>query len=67
VAQQHRHNSCTWSEAFNPLYQRGLINDPLAIDGNGFRYAPTGPGLGVEPDWDWIDGVTTEIIRSPAT
>jgi L-alanine-DL-glutamate epimerase-like enolase superfamily enzyme len=59
--------NCTWSEAFNPLYQRGLINDPLAIDADGFRYVPTGPGLGVEPDWDWIDSVTTEMLRSRTT
>jgi L-alanine-DL-glutamate epimerase-like enolase superfamily enzyme len=60
-------NNCRWSEAFNPSYQRGLKGNPLAIDSDGFRHVPTGPGLGVELDWDWIDQVTTEVIRTPAS
>jgi L-alanine-DL-glutamate epimerase-like enolase superfamily enzyme len=55
-----------YSEAFNPIYYRGVKGEPLAIDGDGFRHLPTGPGLGVEMDWDWIDDVTQEIIRTPA-
>jgi L-alanine-DL-glutamate epimerase-like enolase superfamily enzyme len=57
--------NCHWSEAFNPLYQRGLQGDPLGIDADGFRHLPTGPGLGVEPDWNWIDDVTIGEIHTP--
>ena len=56
-------------------YEMGLVNpkspgtfatiytnyrDALdAIDENGCVYAPDGPGLGVELDWDWINAHTT--------
>jgi len=58
--------SCRWSETFNPIYTRGLKDAPLAIDEQGYKHLPTGPGLGVELDWDWIDGVTEQVIRTPA-
>jgi hypothetical protein len=25
----------------------------------------TGPGLGVELDWDWIDNNTQRVVRTP--
>ncbi len=55
-----------WSETFNPIYYRGLKGDPLGIDSEGYKHLPPGPGLGVELDWDWIDGVTEKIVRTPA-
>ena len=55
-----------WSETFNPIYYRGLKGDPLGIDAEGYKHLPPGPGLGVELDWDWIDGVTERIVRTPA-
>lgn len=55
-----------WSETFNPIYYRGLKGDPLGIDSEGYKHLPPGPGLGVEIDWDWIDGVTEKIVRTPA-
>ena len=55
-----------YSEAFNPIYYKGVLGDPLAIDAEGYRHLPAGPGLGVEMDWDWIDDVTQEVIRTPA-
>ena len=55
-----------WSETFNPIYYRGLKGEPLAIDGEGFKHLPPGPGLGVELDWDWIDNVTEKVFRTPA-
>ncbi|HVA88081.1 MAG TPA: enolase C-terminal domain-like protein [Candidatus Saccharimonadales bacterium] len=58
--------NCRWVEAHHPIYYRGLVGDPLAIDGEGFRRLPTGPGLGVELDWNWIDGITEAVIRTPA-
>jgi L-alanine-DL-glutamate epimerase-like enolase superfamily enzyme len=55
-----------WSETFNPIYYRGLKGEPLAIDSEGYKHLPPGPGLGVELDWDWIDNVTERVYRSPA-
>ncbi len=56
-----------WSETFNPIYYRGLKGDPLGIDSEGFKHLPLGPGLGVELDWDWIDDVTEQVYRTPAS
>ncbi len=40
---------------------------PLAIDADGCRVLPEGPGLGVEMDWDWIEDHTLEVIRTGET
>ena len=58
--------NCRWSETFHPIYYRGLKGEPLAIDADGFKHLPTGPGLGVELDWDWIDDNTQSVVRTPA-
>lgn len=58
--------NCRWSETFHPIYYRGLKGEPLAIDADGYKHMPTGPGLGVELDWDWIDDNTQSVVRTPA-
>jgi L-alanine-DL-glutamate epimerase-like enolase superfamily enzyme len=55
-----------WAETFHPVYAKGLKGSPLAVDKEGYKHLPTGPGLGVELDWDWIDNVTQRVITSPA-
>ena len=30
------------------------LAEPINIDGDGLVHAPTGPGLGIEPDWDLL-------------
>jgi L-alanine-DL-glutamate epimerase-like enolase superfamily enzyme len=50
-------------ESHHPMLRFGLKEDPLAIRGDGHQHAPTGPGLGVELDWDWLDDHTVEVIR----
>ena len=40
------------------MFRFGLKGSPLDIDENGCLHLPTGPGLGVELDWDWIDDNT---------
>ena len=57
--------NCEFSEGHDSLYSLGLIGEPLAIDADGNRRLPLGPGLGVELDWDWIDDHTVELIRTP--
>lgn len=58
--------NCRWSETFHPIYYRGLKGEPLAIDADGYKHLPTGPGLGVDLDWDWIDDNTQSVVRTPA-
>ena len=56
-----------WAETFHPIYTRGLKGQPLAIDAEGYKHLPAGPGLGVELDWDWIDDNTQSARRTPST
>ena len=35
-----------------------LKGAPLDIDADGCLHLPTGPGLGVELNWDWIEDNT---------
>lgn len=42
-------------ETHHPIFRFGLKDDPLGIDGGGCPRLPSGPGLGVELDWDWIE------------
>jgi L-alanine-DL-glutamate epimerase-like enolase superfamily enzyme len=56
--------NCEFSEGHEALYHEGLVGSPLAIDGNGMRHLPDGPGLGVEMDMDWVDDHTVEVIES---
>lgn len=50
-------------ESHHPMFRFGLKNDPLEIRDDGCQHCPTGPGLGVEIDWDWIDNHTVDIIK----
>jgi len=50
-------------ESHHPMFRFGLKNDPLEIHEDGCQHCPTGAGLGVEPDWDWIDDHTVKLIR----
>ena len=60
-------DNCEFVETHHPLYYRGLVGDPLAIDADGCRRLPDGPGLGVALDMDWIDDHTVETITTPST
>lgn len=53
-------------ELHHPIFHLGLLNTPLKIDPldqvwPGLVHVPTGPGLGVEINWDWVDNHT--ILR----
>lgn len=48
----------TMMEVHHPAFRFGLKKHPFEIDSQGMIYLPSGPGLGVELDWDWIDANT---------
>lgn len=48
-------------EHHHAVFRFGLKGDPLAIDAQGFQHMPTGPGLGVEIDWDWVENHTLSV------
>jgi L-alanine-DL-glutamate epimerase-like enolase superfamily enzyme len=50
-------------ESHHPMFRFGLKGDPLSLQPDGCQHLPTGPGLGVELEWDWIDNHTVELIR----
>ncbi|WP_336514215.1 mandelate racemase/muconate lactonizing enzyme family protein [Pollutibacter soli] len=50
-------------ESHHPMFRFGLKNNPLEIDAEGYQHCPTGPGLGVEIDWDWMDDHTVKMIK----
>jgi L-alanine-DL-glutamate epimerase-like enolase superfamily enzyme len=62
--------NCDWFEVlpFNRSGDHGLehtsygLKQPLEIDGDGLLHAPTGPGLGVEIDWELIDSARSGEI-----
>ncbi len=51
--------NATHFELLWPLHEyRASLATPLEIDTKGMARPPTGPGLGIELDWDRIDGST---------
>jgi len=47
-------------EAHHPMFRFGLIGDPLDVKEDGCQHLPTGPGLGANIDWDWMDNHTVD-------
>jgi L-alanine-DL-glutamate epimerase-like enolase superfamily enzyme len=45
-----------------PIYADGYSDELTAVDKNGHVPVPTGPGLGVTFDWDWIKKNQTEHV-----
>lgn len=53
-------------EVHHPVFRFGLKNHPLdSIGADGLVRLPTGPGLGVELDWDWIENHTVTTTALP--
>lgn len=50
-------------ESHHPMFRFGLKNSPLDIREDGCQHCPSGPGLGVDIDWNWVDNHTVEVIR----
>jgi L-alanine-DL-glutamate epimerase-like enolase superfamily enzyme len=53
-------SNCTFLESHQEVYRFGLVGSPLDPDEEGYLHLPTGPGLGVELDMDWIDDHTVD-------
>jgi L-alanine-DL-glutamate epimerase-like enolase superfamily enzyme len=49
-------------ESHHDMFRFGLKGTPLTPDEDGYVHLPTGPGLGVELDWDWIDEHTIGLV-----
>ncbi len=50
--------NCRYIETHHPVFRFGLLDEPLTPDSAGMLTVPTGPGLGVQLDWDWLDAHT---------
>src|SRR5262249_60988290 len=46
------------------LYEHELLREPIRVH-NGYARIPTGPGLGVEVDWDAVERFRIEPIPKP--
>lgn len=55
-------SNCEFVEHHHPVFRWGLKGDPLRIDEHGCQRVPTGPGLGVEIDWDLIENRTVAVV-----
>jgi len=51
-------------EVHHPIFRFGLKQHPLNVDAAGLVHLPTGHGLGVELDHDWIENHTDNVRRS---
>lgn len=49
-------------ELHHPVFRFGLKGSPLEPDAQGYQRLPSGPGLGVEVDWDWAENHTLFIL-----
>jgi L-alanine-DL-glutamate epimerase-like enolase superfamily enzyme len=56
--------NCEYFEVLLPLesHRYGLLDD-LGVDAQGLVHAPTGPGLGVEIDFDLVRRNTIAELR----
>ena len=60
------HVACTtrhgrFTERHSQVFNFALENNPLLPDENGYVHVPSGTGLGVDLDWNWIEDNTLEI------
>lgn len=53
--------NCEFVELHHPIFRFGLKNSPLEQDEEGYLHLPEGPGLGIQPDWDWIENHTVDF------
>jgi len=51
-------------ESHHDMFRFGLKSDPMKVHEDGCMHVPTGDGLGVEIDWDWMDDHTVETYSA---
>jgi len=54
--------NCGLLETHHDMFRFGMKGDPLTPDEHGYVHLPSGPGLGVELDWNWIDDHTVGYV-----
>lgn len=57
--------NCEYVELPPAALTFGLAGQPLSVGADGQLTCPTGPGLGVELDWDWINAHTVLTLEAP--
>jgi L-alanine-DL-glutamate epimerase-like enolase superfamily enzyme len=55
----------TFVETHHEVFRFGLREPLLEPDAEGYLRVPTGPGLGAELDWDWIEDHTVGVVTPP--
>lgn len=56
-------SNCEFFELLYPLsYMDFGMKRKINIDGQGYAHPPEEPGIGVEWDWDFIDGCTSKVL-----
>ena len=57
-------DNCDYYEVFpaNGANKFALVQD-IEVDEQGLVYAPEGPGLGYEIDWELVKRETVEVVR----
>ena len=55
--------NCEFFELLWPphVYNFGLLQD-IQIDAEGYAHVPTGPGMGIGLDWDFIENATVAVL-----
>jgi L-alanine-DL-glutamate epimerase-like enolase superfamily enzyme len=38
------------------------VKETIKLDDEGYVHVPKGPGLGMEPDWEYIDACTIQTL-----
>jgi L-alanine-DL-glutamate epimerase-like enolase superfamily enzyme len=51
-------------EVHHPIFRFGLKRHPFNVGADGCAHLTTGPGLGVELDYDWIENHTAALKQS---
>ena len=53
-----------WVEYHQPSdYIDGIVTEPFTLDEDGMLAVPTGPGLGIEPDWEGIARLSHGAVK----
>lgn len=54
------------TSAADRYWARDIVTEPVVLRDSGRVTVPTGPGLGVDIDTEWLDSITTATVRLSA-